>query len=41
MVKGFCKIWKIYGAEGHRQRESFFPSQFYNFSEYGEDVVIW
>ena len=33
MVKGFHKAWKIYGAEGHRQRESFFPSKFFDFSE--------
>ncbi len=24
--------WKVYGLEGHRQRESFFPSRKYDFT---------
>lgn len=31
--------WKVYGAEGHRQRESFFESYKYDFSV-GDDVRI-
>ena len=27
------KVWKIYGAEGHRQRISFDPSFHYDFSD--------
>lgn len=26
------RVWKVYGAEGHRQRESFNSSQLYDFS---------
>lgn len=26
------RAWKVYGAEGHRQRESFNSSQLYDFS---------
>lgn len=26
------RTWKVYGTEGHRQRESFFPSYQYDFS---------
>lgn len=33
------RAWKIYGAEGHRQRESFNKSCKYDFSE-GSDVRI-
>ncbi len=33
------KVYKIYGAEGHRQRESFNESTCYNFSE-GKDARI-
>lgn len=33
------KAWKIYGAEGHRQRESFNKSCKYDFSN-GDDVRI-
>ena len=29
----FKKTWKVYGAEGHRQRESFFESYTYDFSD--------
>lgn len=35
----FTKAWKVYGAEGHRQRESFAPSASYNFSKF-DDVRI-
>lgn len=31
--------WKVYGVEGHRQRESFFDSYVYDFSR-GNDVRI-
>lgn len=33
------RTWKVYGAEGHRQRESFAPSKTWDFSE-GENVRI-
>lgn len=33
------KTWKIYGVDGHRQRESFGKSYKYDFSE-GTDVRI-
>lgn len=33
------KAYKVYGAEGHRQRESFAPSKVWEFSE-GEDIRI-
>ena len=29
----FKKTWKVYGAEGHRQRESFFESYTHDFSD--------
>lgn len=29
---GITRTWKVYGCDGHRQRESFAPSVFYNFS---------
>ena len=29
----FNKTWKVYGAEGHRQRESFFESYTHDFSD--------
>jgi hypothetical protein len=32
--------WKVYGEDGHRQRESFFPSEYYDFSENGETRII-
>lgn len=32
--------WKVYGADGHRQRESFFPSYKYDFSVPGEKRII-
>lgn len=31
------RAWKVYGAEGHRQRESFCESYAYDWTE-GEDV---
>lgn len=35
------KTWKVYGAVGHRQRESFRPSHFHDFSA-GEVIRrIW
>lgn len=33
------RIWKVYGKEGHRQRESFNKSQKYDFTE-GNDVRV-
>ena len=35
----FTKKWKVYGAYGHRQRESFAPSVRYDWSE-GKDTRI-
>jgi hypothetical protein len=34
------RAWKVYGADGHRQRESFNPSYKYDFSENGETRII-
>lgn len=34
------RSWKVYGQEGHRQRESFNESVKYNFSEDGETRII-
>lgn len=33
------RAWRVYGVEGHRQRESFSPSAKYDFSQ-GDDVRI-
>ena len=33
------RCWKVYGAEGHRQRESFGQSRRFDFSE-GDDIKI-
>ena len=33
MKQTVTKAWKIYGISGHRQRESFAPSVFYNWSD--------
>ena len=33
------RSWKVYGAEGHRQRESFGKSRRFDFSE-GDDIKI-
>lgn len=33
------RAWKVYGAEGHRQRESFNESYFYDFTE-GSDTRL-
>ena len=33
------RSWKVYGADGHRQRESFFPSEHYDFSD-GDNTRI-
>ena len=32
--------WKVYGADGHRQRESFCPSYVYDFSNEKDGVRI-
>ena len=34
------RSWKVYGANGHRQRESFSKSYKYDFSEPGETRII-
>lgn len=34
------RVWKVYGAEGHRQRESFYPSYKHNFSNEKDGVGI-
>ena len=34
------RAWKVYGAEGHRQRESFFPSYTYDFSKENDVRII-
>lgn len=34
------RAWKVYGAEGHRQRESFSKSTKYDFSENGETRIV-
>lgn len=34
------RTWKVYGAEGHRQRESFCDSQKYDFSENGNVRIL-
>lgn len=34
------RAWKVYGAEGHRQRESFGESYKYDFSENGIIRII-
>lgn len=34
------RAWKIYGAEGHRQRESFKESYKYDFSKAGNVRII-
>ena len=38
-MKKVIKSWKVYGVEGHRQRESFHPSYTYDFSK-DDDVRI-
>ena len=34
------RTWKVYGADGHRQRESFCDSQKYDFSENGKVRIL-
>ena len=34
------RTWKVNGAEGHRQRESFFDSYVYDFSKDGDIRII-
>lgn len=34
------RTWKVYGSEGHRQRESFCDSQKYDFSENGKVRIL-
>lgn len=34
------RAWKVYGIEGHRQRESFFESYKYDFSEGSKTRII-
>lgn len=40
LEKAVTRIWKVYGADGHRQRESFSPSEKYNFSNKEKGVRI-
>lgn len=40
MEMAVTKTWKVYGAEGHRQRESFSESALYDFSENGKTRII-
>lgn len=34
------KTFRVYGREGHRQRESFFPSEKYDFSSEADGIRI-
>lgn len=34
------QVYKIYGVDGHRQRESFSPSAHYDFSESGKVRIL-
>lgn len=34
------RAWKVYGLDSHRQRESFFPSYEYDFSDKDDGVRI-
>ena len=36
----FTKAWKVYGADGHRMKESFNPSFKYDFSEGDRTRII-
>ena len=36
----FTRSWKVYGLCGHRQRESFFPSYKYDFSDKEKGIRI-
>ena len=36
----FTKAYKVYGADGHRQRESFNPSYRYDFSSEGKIRIL-
>lgn len=38
--KIMTRTWKVYGANGHRQRESFGKSYRYDFSKDGETRII-
>ncbi len=38
--EGITRAWKVYGAPGHRQRESFMPSYKYDWSENGFPRII-
>lgn len=39
-VASVVRTWKVYGAEGHRQRESFFPSYSYDFNKDGVKIDV-
>lgn len=39
-IMSVTRAWKVYGVEGHRQRESFFKSQFDDFSRDGNIRII-
>jgi hypothetical protein len=34
------RAWKVYGVDGHRQRESFYPSYTYNFTRDNDIRII-
>lgn len=34
------RAWKVYGADGHRQRESFHPSESYNWSDENRTRIL-
>ena len=34
------RAWKVYGRENHRQRQSFFASYSYDFSENGDTRIV-
>ena len=34
------RTWKVYGTDGHRQRESFAPSHINEFTRNGERIIL-
>lgn len=40
MENAVTRAWRIFGAEGHRQRESFGESRFYDWSEDGNIRIL-
>lgn len=39
-ITAVTRAWKVYGIDGHRQRESFFPSHVSDFSKDGDIRII-